>query len=194
MYLSYADYMKYTEQQEMKDYWKERANAVNLVEEKSLVPPVQIKNQIVDRLFGGSKIEIKPQGNVEMTLGANIQKTANPNIPIRNRQTGGFNFDMNINMNVIGKIGDKLQLGIKYNTQSGFAFDNTVKIGYTGGKDDIIKSIEAGNVSLPLPTRLITGSQSQRSSAHLIRTFHEWMEADDEFQWEKRDAEEEEKK
>jgi len=160
MYLSYSDYMKYTEQQEMKDYWKERANAVNLVEEKSLVPPVQIKNQIIDRLFGGSKIEIKPQGNVEMTLGANIQKTANPNIPIRNRQTGGFNFDMNINMNVIGKIGDKLQLGIKYNTQSGFAFDNTVKIGYTGGKDDIIKSIEAGNVSLPLPTRLITGSQS----------------------------------
>ena len=95
-----------------------------------------------------------------MTLGANIQKTANPNIPIRNRQTGGFNFDMNINMNVIGKIGDKLQLGIKYNTQSGFAFDNQVKIGYTGGKDDIIKSIEAGNVSLPLPTRLITGSTS----------------------------------
>ncbi len=160
MYMNYADYLKYTEQQEMKDYWKERANAVNLVEEKSLVPPVQIKNQMLDRLFGGSKIEIKPQGNVEMTLGANIQKTANPNIPIRNRQTGGFNFDMNINMNVIGKIGDKLQLGIKYNTQSGFAFDNTVKIGYTGGKDDIIKSIEAGNVSLPLPTRLITGSQS----------------------------------
>ena len=160
MYLSFEDYMKYTEEKEMKDYWKERANAVNLVEEKSLVPPVQIKNQVVDRLFGGSKIEIKPQGNVEMTLGANIQKTANPNIPIRNRQTGGFNFDMNINMNVIGKIGDKLQLGIKYNTQSGFAFDNTVKIGYTGGKDDIIKDIEAGNVTLPLPTRLITGSQS----------------------------------
>ena len=160
MYMSYEDYLKYTEKQEMKDYWKERANAVNLVEEKSLVPPVQIKNQMLDRLFGGSKIEIKPQGNVEMTLGANIQKTANPNIPIRNRQTGGFNFDMNINMNVIGKIGDKLQLGIKYNTQSGFAFDNQVKIGYTGGKDDIIKSIEAGNVNLPLPTRLITGSQS----------------------------------
>ena len=160
MYMSYDDYLKYTEQQEMKSYFKERANAVNLVEEKSLVPPVQVKNQIVDRLFGGSKIEIKPQGNVEMTLGANIQKTANPNIPIRNRQTGGFNFDMNINMNVIGKIGDKLQLGIKYNTQSGFAFDNQVKIGYTGGKDDIIKSIEAGNVNLPLPTRLITGSQS----------------------------------
>ncbi|HWB65194.1 MAG TPA: cell surface protein SprA, partial [Chitinophagales bacterium] len=160
MYMTYDDYLKYTEKQEMDAYWKERANAVNLVEEKSIVPPIQVKKQFFDRLFGGSKIEIKPQGNVEMTLGANIQKTANPNIPIRNRQTGGFDFDMNINMNVVGKIGDKLQLGVKYNTQSGFQFDNQVKLGYTGDQDDIIRSIEAGNVSLPLPTRLITGSQT----------------------------------
>ena len=158
-YMTYDDYLKYTEQQDMKSYWKERSDAVNLVEEKGLVPPIKVNNPIIDRLFGGSKIEIKPQGNVEMTLGANLQETANPNIPIRNRRTGGFDFDMNINMNVIGKIGDKLQLGIKYNTQSGFAFDNTVKIGYTGQQDDIIKSIEAGNVSLTLPTRLISGSQ-----------------------------------
>ncbi len=160
MYMTYDDYLKYTEKQERNAYWKERANAVNLIEEKSVVPPIEVKKQFFDRLFGSSKIEIKPQGNVEMTLGANVQQTANPNIPIRNRRTGGFNFDMNINMNVVGKIGDKLQLGLKYNTQSGFQFDNTVKIGYTGGPDDIIKSIEAGNVSLPLPTRLISVSQS----------------------------------
>jgi len=159
-YMTYEDYLKYTEKQERDAYFKERASAVNLVEDKSLIPPIQVKKQFFDRLFGGSKIEIKPQGYVDMTLGFNIQKTANPNIPIRNRKTGGFDFDMHININVIGKIGDKLQLGVKYNTQSGFAFDNTVKIGYTGDQDDIIKVIEAGNVSLPLQTRLITGSQT----------------------------------
>jgi cell surface protein SprA len=67
---------------------------------------------------------------------------------------------MNINMNVIGKIGDKVQLGIKYNTQSGFDFDNQVKLGWTGDEDDIVKEISIGNVSLPLPTRLISGSQA----------------------------------
>ncbi|MBL0309547.1 MAG: cell surface protein SprA [Bacteroidetes bacterium] len=159
-YMTYDDYLKYTEKQERDKYWKERAGAIHLVEEKNLVPPIQVKKQFFDRLFGGSKIEIRPQGNVEMTLGTNFQKTANPNIPIRNRKTGGFDFDMNINLSVIGKIGDKLQLGIKYNTQSGFQFDNQVKIGYTGDQDDIIKVIEAGNVSLPLNTRLITGSQA----------------------------------
>lgn len=159
-YMSYEDFLKYTEQQERKNYWKERANAVLLIEDKNILPPIQVKRQFFDRLFGGSKIEIRPQGNVEMTLGANVQKTANPNIPIRNRTTGGFDFDMNINMNVIGKIGDKLQMGIKYNTQSGFDFDNQIKLGYTGDEDDIIKVIEAGNVNLPLNTRLISGSQT----------------------------------
>ncbi|MFN8287275.1 MAG: cell surface protein SprA [Chitinophagales bacterium] len=159
-YMTYEDYLKYTEKKEREDYWKERQNAINLIEQKNLIPPIQVKKQFFDRLFGSSKIEIRPQGNVEMTLGANVQKTANPNIPIRNRKTGGFDFDMNINVNVIGKIGDKLQLGVKYNTQSGFDFDNQIKLGYTGDQDDIIKVIEAGNVNLPLPTRLISGSQT----------------------------------
>ncbi len=160
MYMTYAEYLAYTEKQERDAYVKDRQHAISLVEDKSIVPPIQVKKQFFDKLFGGSKIEIKPQGNVEMTLGGNVQKTANPNIPIRNRKTGGFDFDMNININVIGKIGDKLQLGVKYNTQSGFDFDNQVKLGYTGDEDDIIKVIEAGNVSLPLQTRLITGSQT----------------------------------
>jgi len=160
MYMTYEDYLKYTEKQERDAYIKDRQHAISLVEDKSIVPPIQVKKQFFDKLFGGSKIEIKPQGNVEMTLGGNVQKTNNPNIPIRNRKTGGFDFDMNININVIGKIGDKLQLGVKYNTQSGFDFDNQVKLGYTGDEDDIIKVIELGNVSLPLQTRLITGSQT----------------------------------
>jgi cell surface protein SprA len=160
MYMTYEDYLKYTEKQERAAYIKDRQRAISLVEDKSIVPPIQVKKQFFDKLFGGSKIEIKPQGNVEMTLGGNTTKTNNPNIPIRNRKTGGFDFDMNININVIGKIGDKLQLGVKYNTQSGFDFDNQVKLGYTGDEDDIIKVIEAGNVSLPLQTRLITGSQT----------------------------------
>jgi cell surface protein SprA len=58
------------------------------------------------------------------------------------------------------RVGDKLQLGLEYNTQSGFDFDNQVKLGYTGKEDDIIKEIAVGNVSMTLPTRLISGSQA----------------------------------
>ncbi|MFN8277447.1 MAG: cell surface protein SprA [Chitinophagales bacterium] len=160
LYLTYDEYLKYTEKQERSDYFKSRSNAITLIEDKNLIPPINMKNKILDRLFGGTKIEVKPQGNLDITLGGNSQYIKNPNIPLRNRKVGGFDFDMNINMNVIAKIGDKLQLGIKYNTQSGFDFDNQVKLGYQGQEDDIIKEISIGNVSMALPTRLINGGQA----------------------------------
>jgi cell surface protein SprA len=159
-YLTYDEYLKYTEKNERNDFYRSRSNALQLIEEKGLIPTVDMKSRILDRIFGGSKVEIRPQGNLEVLLGGSSQTVDNPNIPIRARRNGGLDFDMNINMNVIGKIGDKLQLGIKYNTQSGFAFDNQVKLGWTGDEDDIIKEIELGNVSLPLTSRLITGSQA----------------------------------
>ena len=160
VYMTYDEYLAYTEKQDRDAYFKSRSNAVSLVEDKGLLPPIDMKSPILDRLFGGTKIEVKPQGNLDLTLGGNYQQINNPNIPIRNRHTGGFDFDMNINMNVVAKIGDKLQLGLKYNTQSGFDFDNQVKLGYTGKEDDIIKEIAVGNVSMPLPTRLISGPTS----------------------------------
>ncbi len=160
VYLSFEEYMAYTEKQEREQYFRERSNAINLLEEKNIIPPIQVRKKFFDKLFGGSKIEVRPQGNVEVILGGNRQVTQNPNIPLRNRKVGGFDFDQNINMNVIAKIGEKLQTNIRYNTQSGFDFQNQLKLEYAGDEDDIIKKIEAGNVSLPLPTRLINGSQT----------------------------------
>jgi hypothetical protein len=78
VYMTYEDYLSFTEKQERDQYWKERQSAINLIEDKTLIPPIQVKKQFFDKLFGGSKIEIRPQGNVELTLGGNTQFTNNP--------------------------------------------------------------------------------------------------------------------
>jgi len=63
-------------------------------------------------------------------------------------------------MNMLGQIGDKMKLDFNYNTLSSFDFDNNIKLDYAGTEDEIIQKIEAGNVSMPLPTLLIPGSQT----------------------------------
>ncbi|MCK7532987.1 MAG: cell surface protein SprA [Marinilabiliales bacterium] len=63
-------------------------------------------------------------------------------------------------MEVKGSVGDKIKLGIRYDTEATFDFENQTKLEYVGKEDEIIKRIEAGNVTLPLPGSLITGSQS----------------------------------
>ena len=163
-YLTYDEYAKYIEQQQKNEFVKGRNTGSELVERKGLVAPINTKNKTLDRLFGGLTVDIRPSGNIELTLGGNSTKIANPTLPQRAQKTGGFDFDMNINLNVLGKIGNKLQLNLNYNTQGGFSFNNDfnnlIKLNYVGEEDDIVQELAAGTVSLPLNTQLITGAQA----------------------------------
>ena len=157
-YMTYAQYLAYTLKNDVKDYWDEREDAKNLLKQDegwTFEPKWEGEEK-----FKFPTIEIKPQGNIELTFGTNFQKIDNPTLTEQQRKQGGFDFDMNINMNVIGKIGDIVQLGVKYNTQATFDFQNEVKLEYNGKENDIIRKLEAGNVAMTLPTTLINGGQS----------------------------------
>lgn len=162
--MTFDEYMEFTLKKENEKYWKSRTNTEQSLKDKNIKLPFDpsYNPKKEGGIFRGLTIDIRPQGNVEVTLGGNVQKYDNPSLPQRARTQGGFDFDMNINMNVTGKIGDALAMTIKYNNQTGFAFDNQFKLQYTGDEDDIIQLVEAGNVSFPLQTQLITGAQSLR--------------------------------
>lgn len=163
-YMTFEEYLRYSEEKQRQEYFDRLVrNAQGGTGDSGKTDPIadiEVPNNLLDKLFGGTKIDIKPQGNIDLTLGADYQKVDNPIIPERQRRQGGFDFDMNIQMNVTGSIGDKLKLGTSYNTQATFDFENQMKLEYAGGEDDIIQKIEAGNVSLPLKSSLIQGSQS----------------------------------
>ena len=159
-YMSFEDFLKYQYNKSQKENFEQLSNSNSLLSHKGIVPKVNVGGQLADRLFGGTAVDIRPNGNIDLTFGYNRQNIQNPTLTEQQRKQGGFQFDMNIQMNVVGKIGDKLKLTTNYNTQSSFDFENQVKLEYTGYQDEIIKKIEAGNVSLPLPTTLIQGSQS----------------------------------
>ena len=163
-YMTFDEYLEFTLREENEKYWKSRSSTEQQLKDKNVKLPFdpEFNPKKAGGIFRGLTIDIRPQGNVEVTLGGNVQKYDNPNLPQRARTQGGFDFDMNINMNVTGKIGDALALTLKYNNQTGFSFDNQFKLQYAGDEDDIIQLVEAGNVSFPLQTQLITGAQSLR--------------------------------
>lgn len=120
----------------------------------------RVNNEIFESVFGTNTINIRPQGIAEIRLGVNHTKIDNPTLQEKMRKTTTFDFQQKLQMNIRGSIGEKLKLGINYNTEATFDFENQINLEYEGGEDDIIKKIEAGNVSMPLPGTLITGSQS----------------------------------
>lgn len=159
-YMSFDEYQDWSAKQSMRNYWRERTESESLGKRKPLIPALNVKSKLFETIFGGSTIEIKPQGSAELIFGVNVSKIDNPALPANQKTNTTFNFDQNIQMNVIGKIGDKIQLGVNYNTNAGFDFENQMKLEYTGDEDEIIQKIEAGNVSLPLTGTLINGSQN----------------------------------
>ncbi len=162
--MTYEQYERYKKQKDLKQYWKQQSKKED--ESKAgdnsprrIIPPIYVSPKF-DRIFGGNYIDIKPNGNVMLDFGGQYQRTDNPALPIRQQRNGGFNFNQTIALNVQGKIGEKLKIAINWDTKAQFDFDNNIKLTYTGMDHDIIKTIEAGNVSMPLSTQLITGSQS----------------------------------
>lgn len=159
-YLDQEEYLDYELKKSIKDYWRQRTHAESMNETKPIIPKLHVGGEVFDRIFGGNTVDIRPQGSAELIFGVNTSKTDNPQIPEKQRKISTFDFNEKIQLNVIGKIGDKLKLTTSYNTEATFDFENQMKLEYTGYEDEIIKKIEAGNVSLPLNGSLITGSQS----------------------------------
>ncbi|MFT3936381.1 MAG: cell surface protein SprA [Chitinophagaceae bacterium] len=158
-YLTFDEYMRLRAKQDEDDYFKKRSDVLSSLNKKMLKPKLSVTDNLFNRIFGNGKIEIKPQGSVDITAGYQGQNIKNPTLPESARKTGGFDFDMNANLSVIANIGDKLRLPISYNTQATFDFENQLKLDYTGGPDEIIKRIEAGNVSFSTKGTLIQGAQ-----------------------------------
>lgn len=159
-YMDFEEYINYDAKQSMQKYWQEKSAADDLGQTKGFRPSLTVKGKTFDRLFGGNTIDIRPQGSAELSFGLNRSTRDNPALPINQRSTTTFNFDQKIQLNVVGNIGEKLKLSTSYNTEATFDFENQMKIEYTGYDDEIIQKIEAGNVSLPLKSSLITGSQT----------------------------------
>lgn len=161
-YVEFQDYQDQLFKQAVKDHWKTKIKAedLNNQNKKGLVPKLTVNSEIFDRIFGGNQVDIKPTGTAELIFALNRNKTLNPAIPQRQQKVSNFDFNMRIQLNLIGKIGDKLKITTSYNTEASFDWENQMKLEYTGYEDEIIKKIEAGNVSLPLNSSLITGSQS----------------------------------
>ncbi len=161
-YVEFQDYQDALFKQAVKNHWKSKIKAEDLNNQtkKGIIPKLTINNDIFDRIFGGNTVDIKPTGTAELIFALNRNKTLNPAIPQRQQKVTNFDFNMRIQLNLIGKIGDKLKITTNYNTEASFDWENQMKLEYTGYEDEIIKKIEAGNVSLPLNSTLITGSQS----------------------------------
>ncbi|RYE08629.1 MAG: cell surface protein SprA, partial [Sphingobacteriaceae bacterium] len=160
-YLTYSEYLRLKQTSDIRENWKQLSDKyAQESQQQGFIPQIKVRSQTFTKIFGSEVIDIRPQGSADVIFSGQINKNENPLFNTRQRNQGNFNFDQRIQMNVTGSIGDKLKISTNYNTEAQFQFENQLKLDYTGKPDEIIQKIEAGTVSMPLPTSLISGSQA----------------------------------
>ncbi len=142
------------------EYFRKRAAMLGNLNRRLYKPKFNFLNDWVNRIVGNGKIDIRPNGYVDIAAGYQGQKINNPTLPERARNNGGFDFDMNSQFQVDANIGDKLKLPINYNTLANFSFDNQLKLDYQGKDDEVLKLLQAGNTNFTTKGTLIPGAQS----------------------------------
>ena len=156
------EYKAYTEKQLMHKYWQQKIGEVEHNNEKKFdITDMKFNIGPADKIFGPGGVQLKMQGSAELLFGFKHQYIANPSLTERARNNNIFNFDEKIQASVNGKVGEKINFNLNYNTEASFSFDQqNLKLNYKGHEDDIIQSIEAGNVTMDLNSSLIRGSQA----------------------------------
>lgn len=158
--LSFEEYKNIDMEKTMQAYWREKARPQGSQKQDGLIPQIYVGGEVFDRIFGGSTIDIRPTGSAELIFGVLANKREDPFLDEKRQKQANFDFQQKIQLSVLAKIGDKIEINSNYNTEATFDFENKMKLQYQGKEDEIIKLIEAGDVTLPLPGMLITGSQS----------------------------------
>lgn len=161
--LTPKEYLAWTEQQQRNSYFRKQNDEIFQAKgkEKFDFSDMHFDLGPAEKIFGPGGIRVKTQGSAELKFGINKKNIDNPSLPIRNRKTTMMDFDEKINLNVNGKVGDKVNMNLNYNTDATFDFDaQNMKLKYDGKEDEIIKLVEAGNVSFPTNSSLIKGASS----------------------------------
>lgn len=161
--LSPDEYNNMTLRESMMQYYRQK-NA-ETAEEKKKNPfnflDMQFGLGPLEKIFGPGGVQLKTQGTVQIKMGIKTNKTDNPALSLRAKRKTYFDFDQKIQATISASVGDKMRFNMTYNTDATFEFDNrNLKLAYEGKEDEIIKNIEAGNVSMTTGSSLIRGGTS----------------------------------
>ncbi len=121
--------------------------------------PVKIRSRAFQTIFGGDQVSLSVTGQINIRGGFRHEKRSQVKTAINRGSDYNFKMEQTQRFRVQGNIGDKVTVSVDQDSERPFDFENTVKLDYKGYDDEIIQSIQAGNISLSLPaTRFVSFS------------------------------------
>jgi cell surface protein SprA len=173
--MSLDDYLAARQREKQQQMWEELARQYQLNREteqpdeleriigKGTQIDIPIPQNPLSSIFGTPSISINVNGSVNVSAGWQWDNNNLTGISDYGSTQSAPFFNQNIQVNVSGKVGELLKLNADFDNQRTLDLENQMKIAFGGGPesdDNIVQSVEAGNVTLNSPSSLIGGSQT----------------------------------
>ncbi len=164
-FLPLDEYISSRQKYKMQDMWIQ--TTVSKLEETSqgtrgsggfrIDIPVEIKSKAFQKIFGGGTVGLDVSGEINIKGGFRNEKRSEVKSALNRGSDNSFKMEQTQRFRVQGHIGDKVTIGIDQDSERTFDFDNNIRLQYEGYEDEVIQSIEAGNITLSLPgTQFVT--------------------------------------
>ena len=166
-YLSLKDYITRRSTIETQNQWTEyvrtHVTPTRTADQETqgiTIETPKIKSEAFRRVFGGETFKLNVTGNITIDGGLSHEKRKGRVIQATDRAPStNFKMKQTQRFRVEGKIGENVSVLVDQDSERPFEFENAMKLQYTSDEDGIIQKIEAGNISLSLPsTRFVTFS------------------------------------
>jgi cell surface protein SprA len=159
--MSVSDYFKETTRANRLDYYREKSQNASYNTGSAGKGSIndyiktELTNPTISKIFGEGGVDFQLNGSAMIKLGGNVNVNRNPSFSKRQQRYFVPVFDQQLQISANGSVGQNVKLGINYDTEAAFEFDNQTNLGWKGKPDGILKDVQVGNVSLNLPTQLI---------------------------------------
>ena len=105
------------------------------------------------------RASLRVQGNINLAGKLVNQDQELVRSSYKEQEKTNFKFDQKQQLNVQGKVGEKITVSLDQNSERDFDWENTIRVDYAGDEDDILQKLEIGNIALTLPsTEFVTFS------------------------------------
>ncbi len=170
-YMTPEEYMEYRTRQLHIRYFRTRNAIGEDAPQDSPIPSLpspmfspnnkQKPKQPTGIVFGAGGVRLTTNGTLELSMGIKHDRTDNPTLPQRARRRTTFNMGQDIRVNLNAKVGEKIDFDINYDSKESFDLEaRKIKLAYRGHEDEIIRNLEAGNVSMTTSNSLINAGET----------------------------------
>lgn len=133
---------------------RERTTKQGLIGELTFkLPEAAKKSRVVRSVLGKQAGKLSLDGSEKITIGGSSSKRNSAGDEKGDKIDFDLNMKQELNLRLKGTIGEKIHVNVNHRSTTGdeiISNPSTVEISYEGTEDEIIKSIEAGNISLAL--------------------------------------------